>query len=946
MDTSTIMEPAMNDDVDLDQMINAAESLTNDLSKTTKISRKKKKKNKNRSKTKSVDNSKLDSIMVGIEEYLQDDEDVNINIGATEEIQPPTNSGLDKQNKVELETDEFIDEVDYTNLDSKADKSPNPASKGHNEQITSNREAETLCKEPQGEIIKDTGASGSSILEEPQKYEINESHLEMQAHRHEEEHPDDVSLENPGNQPDDTIQEIRLDSISPPTTILNDEEFLVATENSVAEEETNNRETEKVMMVAKPLDKSNKKVNRKLETSKLLPPKKVRDLTKDINASEYETAKEYISSMETDGDGEDSTIQDSISHQEIDETERNDKCEATTPTLASEPIYSEKNPSISMGDPYDSADEERSVTEEPPISQQGSSLERSDNMDEDFSSEKEEVDHSEDGQEETSRLNYPIADAPTPVGIDTEPVLDISNSKGATDNGINLNEEEAPETADVAAASAKNGSDVEKQITTEELPRDAISEEPVEAPMAPDKSTDMDLKKDRSESERNSENVPEIDDIEKPTSSNIPQIGEQEVNVEGEINAKPLSPGITQVSDEDTSTISSEVQSSKVMQDITHDALSVKSPEKKPFGATDQTTGSGFTTEASGMKDKDVEKGPTYNENSKQTNVFSINGSGTELVEVINIEESDEKPADEKIEEQPKDIEKETSISDAIHEMSHDDPELAKERSSNEKLASTSEEVEEGEPETDSKVGSVTSAETPEDFALNKNVKTIASLQEEPSEVGAADMVSDNDSNEMKQIEEKSDKEEGLEILEHEEQDNESSLALDNTNQETEQHYDAAKDTMDDIDAFLKDLEFEDDSELNALLTSLNENDKTKDISKKPVSTKSEETIKTSDIKKINMAEPVYIFTSLAGGGFHMIPRTNRLSTILQANRVDFTYRDLGTDDEARKVWKTYGRGRSLPSVVRGRDNIIGNWEEIEEINEDYKLRQAIYEEF
>ncbi|ONH68750.1 hypothetical protein BON22_1120 [Cyberlindnera fabianii] len=90
--------------------------------------------------------------------------------------------------------------------------------------------------------------------------------------------------------------------------------------------------------------------------------------------------------------------------------------------------------------------------------------------------------------------------------------------------------------------------------------------------------------------------------------------------------------------------------------------------------------------------------------------------------------------------------------------------------------------------------------------------------------------------------------------------------------------------------------------------------------------------------------EPVYLYTSLAGGGFFMPQRTNKLATILTANRIPFTYRDLGTDEEARNVWRRYGKGRSPPGIVRGKDDIIGNWEEIEEVNEDYRVRELIYE--
>ncbi|CDH11676.1 uncharacterized protein ZBAI_03462 [Zygosaccharomyces bailii ISA1307] len=88
--------------------------------------------------------------------------------------------------------------------------------------------------------------------------------------------------------------------------------------------------------------------------------------------------------------------------------------------------------------------------------------------------------------------------------------------------------------------------------------------------------------------------------------------------------------------------------------------------------------------------------------------------------------------------------------------------------------------------------------------------------------------------------------------------------------------------------------------------------------------------------------QPIYIYTSLAGGGFHMVPRTNRLTTILTANRISFTYRDLGTDQEARTVWKTHAKGKQLPGVVRGTD-VIGNWQDVEDANEEYSLENLLY---
>lgn len=59
--------------------------------------------------------------------------------------------------------------------------------------------------------------------------------------------------------------------------------------------------------------------------------------------------------------------------------------------------------------------------------------------------------------------------------------------------------------------------------------------------------------------------------------------------------------------------------------------------------------------------------------------------------------------------------------------------------------------------------------------------------------------------------------------------------------------------------------------------------------------------ISPEEIRKHLEAQPIYIFTSLAGG-MQIMPRTNRLATILQANGIKFEYRDLGTDEEAKKI--------------------------------------------
>lgn len=100
--------------------------------------------------------------------------------------------------------------------------------------------------------------------------------------------------------------------------------------------------------------------------------------------------------------------------------------------------------------------------------------------------------------------------------------------------------------------------------------------------------------------------------------------------------------------------------------------------------------------------------------------------------------------------------------------------------------------------------------------------------------------------------------------------------------------------------------------------------------------------VSPEEFRKHLESQPVYIFTSFAGG-MQIIPRTNRLVTILQANSIKFEFRDLGTDEEAKKIWKRSSNGRTLPGIVRG-DDLIGNWQEIDEANEEYKLHELIYE--
>ncbi|CAK9440195.1 uncharacterized protein LODBEIA_P42950 [Lodderomyces beijingensis] len=102
--------------------------------------------------------------------------------------------------------------------------------------------------------------------------------------------------------------------------------------------------------------------------------------------------------------------------------------------------------------------------------------------------------------------------------------------------------------------------------------------------------------------------------------------------------------------------------------------------------------------------------------------------------------------------------------------------------------------------------------------------------------------------------------------------------------------------------------------------------------------------VSPEEIRKHLESLPIYIFTSLAGG-MQIMPRTNRLATILQANGIKFEYRDLGTDEAAKKIWKRQAEGKTLPGVVRG-DDFIGNWQAIDEANEEYRLKDLLYENF
>lgn len=43
-----------------------------------------------------------------------------------------------------------------------------------------------------------------------------------------------------------------------------------------------------------------------------------------------------------------------------------------------------------------------------------------------------------------------------------------------------------------------------------------------------------------------------------------------------------------------------------------------------------------------------------------------------------------------------------------------------------------------------------------------------------------------------------------------------------------------------------------------------------------------------------------------------------------------------------KKIWRRQASGKTLPGVVRG-DDYVGNWQEIDEANEEYQVKDLLY---
>lgn len=124
-------------------------------------------------------------------------------------------------------------------------------------------------------------------------------------------------------------------------------------------------------------------------------------------------------------------------------------------------------------------------------------------------------------------------------------------------------------------------------------------------------------------------------------------------------------------------------------------------------------------------------------------------------------------------------------------------------------------------------------------------------------------------------------------------------------------------DIIQDIDDFLMELNLSDSTAIN--------------VNKE---------LEASEASKIEDM-PIFLLTSLAGGGIHMPSRTNNLANILTANNIKFIYRDCGTDGEARGWWKRQSKGRELPGVVVG-NHVVGNWREIVVANEEWSVSKIL----
>lgn len=80
---------------------------------------------------------------------------------------------------------------------------------------------------------------------------------------------------------------------------------------------------------------------------------------------------------------------------------------------------------------------------------------------------------------------------------------------------------------------------------------------------------------------------------------------------------------------------------------------------------------------------------------------------------------------------------------------------------------------------------------------------------------------------------------------------------------------------------------------------------------------------KRSIAKNYSMDPILYMYTSLTAGSSHIVTATQRMETILRANRIPFRALDLATDEKAKMLWgrragkDAKGRARKIPALVQ-----------------------------
>jgi len=61
----------------------------------------------------------------------------------------------------------------------------------------------------------------------------------------------------------------------------------------------------------------------------------------------------------------------------------------------------------------------------------------------------------------------------------------------------------------------------------------------------------------------------------------------------------------------------------------------------------------------------------------------------------------------------------------------------------------------------------------------------------------------------------------------------------------------------------------------------------------------------------------LYLFTSLSSGSSQIVTATNRMETILKANKIPYTFIDLATNEQAKRLWQRRAGRRKFPGLIK-----------------------------